>query len=74
MPMQEYVQYKKDWAQFNKVWIYNYTVSTLNGNSGSPIYAPYSFSQPVELLSYRNGQAAHAAYYTADASVFNNFY
>lgn len=76
MPMREYVQYKKDWAQFNKVWIYNYTVSTLNGLSGTPTYAPYKFSTPVELISYSSGQSAHVAYYTeaAAANVFNNFY
>jgi hypothetical protein len=74
MPAQEYIQYKANWKIFNRIWAYNYSVSTLNG-SGT-VYAPYEFASNAEVISYVSGQAAHIAYYSdaGAAGVFNNFY
>jgi len=72
IPIQEYITYKKDWNFFNTVWSYNYTVSTLNGTSGSN--APWKFDSNGSIMSYSNGQAAHIAYYPKAAPVFKNFY
>ena len=72
IPIQEYINYKHDWNLFNTVWSYNYTVSTLNGTSGS--YNPWQFSSNGSAVSYSNGQSAHVACYPKDATVFKNFY
>ena len=72
MGIQEYRNYKTDWYFFNKVWTYNYTVSTLNGLGKSNNY--YQFMSNGDLISYSNGQLAHVAFYSnAPPTQFNNF-
>lgn len=70
-PFQEYMNYQRDWAFFNTVWSYNYTVSTLNGQ-GHGLYQPWQFMRSQDRQSYSNGQAAHSASYPTFATVFNN--
>ena len=70
----ELTSYKYQWQTFDRVWMYNYTVSTLNGSEEKKKYFPYQFGNKNEQLAYSNGQYAHIAYYsTAGASgQFNN--
>jgi hypothetical protein len=70
----EYLQGKQDWYEFDKVWTYNYTVSTLNGQEGRKKYAPYYFITNDEKLSYIRGQSLHIAAYStvATTGIFNN--
>jgi hypothetical protein len=39
MSSQEYTQYKYDWEIFNRIWIYTFTIQTLNKNASA--YGPY---------------------------------
>lgn len=72
-PIQEYVNYQRDWVFFNTVWSYNYTVSTLNGRQGGRhFYTPWQFTSGQDRTSYSNGQAAHVAVYPSSVTVFNN--
>jgi hypothetical protein len=64
MSIQEYTTYKMDWEIFNKVWAYNYTVSTLNGRTGKSTYSYYQFLTIEDQVSYIRGQGAHAAFYS----------
>jgi hypothetical protein len=70
----EYLQNKLDWTQFDNVWAYNYTVSTLNGQAGRKVFSPYYFIRNEEKLSYLRGQSAHIAAYStiATTGIFNN--
>jgi hypothetical protein len=75
MGMAEYADYKKHWDYFTTVWSYNYTVSTLNGIAGKPMYRPWQHPSNEELLCFRNGQIAHASVYSnAPMGQFDNFY
>ena len=71
---QERIKYTYEWNVFDQVWAYNYTVSTLNGQSGNYIYSPYQYLNLNERLAYTNGQLAHIAYYSTAgaAGQFNN--
>ncbi len=64
MSIQEYITYKLDWNIFNTVWSYNYTISTLNGQAGKPLYSYYQFLTIDDQVSYLRGQTAHASYYS----------
>jgi hypothetical protein len=66
MPSREYTTYKSDWELFNRIWAYDYSVSTLNGRDPRPgegKYNYYDFANYSEKMSYMNGQTAHVAYY-----------
>jgi hypothetical protein len=73
----EWTTYKTEWETFNKIWCYNYTVSTLNSQAAGIKYEPYKFLSYNQRVAYIKGQAAHIAYYidylgTAPAGQFNN--
>jgi hypothetical protein len=73
----EWTTYKIEWETFNKIWSYNYTVSTLNSQASGIKYEPYKFLSYNQRVAYIKGQAAHIAYYinylgTAPAGQFNN--
>lgn len=72
MSFDEYTAYRNDWNIFNKVWAYNYTVRELRLAGGNQSY--YQFTSDSERLSYRRGQANHAAMYVtaSTAGAFNN--
>ena len=75
MNMSEYQQYQQNWNFFNRVWEYNWTVSTLNGNLplSAPRVAPWQFLSMNDMLAYSNGQIAHIQVYSnAPAGQFNN--
>lgn len=59
---EEYIRYKNDWAQFTKVWSYNYTVSTLRGG-GDKSYKYYQFLSNQDAISYKSGQNGYATVY-----------
>ena len=71
MSQNEYTQFKYDWDVFNRVWIYNYTIDTLNKNtsaSGTPgLLGTYDFVTDQERISYRKGQISHVAAYPSAA-------
>lgn len=76
MSSQEYTQYKHDWEVFNRIWIYNFTIQTLNKNASA--YGPYGsytvlesyrFTSQDELTSYNNGLVAHSDVYP-ESSIF----
>ena len=76
MPSQEYTQYKHDWEVFNRIWIYNFTIQTLNKNASAygpygryPILESYLFTSQDELISYNNGLTAHSVAYP-ETSIF----
>jgi hypothetical protein len=74
MPIQEYINYKNDWNFFNKVWAYNYTVSTLNSVNHLSLQ-PYQFMSNGDHTSYTNGQISHVSYYSnVSPTVFNNIF
>ncbi len=64
MTARELTSYRYEWATFDRIWVYNYTVSTLNGASEKKGYIPYQFESKNEQLAYRNGQISHIAYYS----------
>lgn len=66
----EWNKFKMDWLKFQEVWAYNYTVSTLNGNAGRPLYSTYAFKSNDEKQSVVRGQSAHVTGYP---SAFNTF-
>lgn len=72
MSFDEYTAYKNDWAIFNRVWAYNYTVRALRAGGGGQSY--YQFLSDSERLSYIRGQTAHVYMYPAAALLgkFNN--
>lgn len=74
MSQNEYLQTKMDWYQFDKVWAYNYSVSTLNGNASRKVYSPYYFLTNNEKNSYARGQIGHIEAYSSIAKTgfFNN--
>jgi hypothetical protein len=75
MSSSEWVDYKDDWSVFNSIWAYNYTVSTLNGNSTTGAKrSPWVMLSNRQKMQYLRGQSAHVAVYpTAGSSgQFNN--
>jgi len=70
MPSREYTTYKSDWDTFNRIWTYDYAVSTLNGRGSQEMkYSYYYFSNYSEKMSYIAGQNAHVTYYTGIAPI-----
>ncbi len=74
----EWMKYKYEWNTFNKVFEYNYTVSTLNAQAGAIKYEAYKFLGN-ELIAYKNGQLHHVWYYSdylgvTPASTFFDIY
>ena len=71
---QNYIQYKYDWDVFNRVWIYNYTIETLNKNAsvvpGSRLLNSYEFQSQDERTSFVRGKYAHSYVYPASTSLF----
>jgi len=69
MNMQNYIQYKYDWDVFNRVWIYNYTIETLNKNAsvipGSPLLSFYEFDSQDERMSFIRGRYSHVQIYNS---------
>jgi len=59
--VQEYNTYRQDWVNFNNVWSYNYTISTLNSSGTS--YSRYFFVTRKDYVSYINGQQSHVSYF-----------
>lgn len=77
MTSQEYEQYKMDWVNFNNVWIYNYTITSLNmiatignGTYGKGNLGPYEFNSGDQRISYRKGQESHVAAYPVSSMLF----
>jgi hypothetical protein len=77
MSSQEYEQYKMEWNVFNSVWIYNYTITSLNmiATIGDGIYSTgnlgtYEFNSGEKRISYRKGQDSHVAAYPASSFLF----
>jgi len=76
MAITEYNQYIVDWNTFNKVWIYNYTITSLNliatiGTSNfKPIISQYEFPSGDQRISFIRGQGAHVAAYPASSLLF----
>ncbi len=70
----ELTSYRYQWQTFERIWMYNYTVSTLNGTAQKKAYSPYQFVNKNEQYGYSNGQLAHIAYYSTAgaAGQFNN--
>lgn len=78
MSRNEYIQYALDWNNFNAVWIYNYTITSLNmiatigrrpGEYKIPI-GPYEFTSGDQRISYRLGQESHVAAYPMSSILF----
>jgi len=62
MSSHQYMEYVNDWNTFNRIWAFNYTVSTIKSSPDS--YAEdYKFVSNNEYLSYLRGQQAHFAVY-----------
>jgi hypothetical protein len=74
MGAQEWTSYKNEWFTFDRIWIYNYTASTLNGSMLIPTYRPWQYTTKNEQLAYSNGQLAHIAFYSTvgGEGQFNN--
>lgn len=79
MPSREYIKYKINWETFNRIWIYNYTIQTLNKNASAsypqnpPILPDYEFVSEQERISYIQGQDAHiSAYPNVSTGTFAN--
>jgi len=77
MTIQEYNQYIIDWNIFNKVWIYNYTITSLNkiatigpGSNFTPKILQYEFTSGDQRISFIRGQGAHVAAYPASSLLF----
>lgn len=77
MSSQEYIQYVLDWNTFNTVWVYNYTITSLNliATIGNGIYAkgnlgPYEFNTGDQRISYVKGQDSHVAAYPLSSMLF----
>ena len=73
----EWTMYKIEWDIFNKIWTYNYSVSTINGLAQQKVYEPYKFLSYDQRVAYIKGQQAHVAYYvtylgTAPVGSFND--
>jgi hypothetical protein len=75
MGSQEWTSYKYEWFTFDRIWIYNYTASTLNATELIPTtYRPWQYVTKTEQLAYSNGQLAHIAFYSTAGGLgtFNN--
>jgi len=73
MSSQEYTEYKYDWNIFNRIWIYNYTIKTLNTNAsvyGPGKLQPYEYRTQTEIAAYKNGLYAHVAAYPLSTILF----
>ena len=64
----EWLDYKDNWTTFNKVWVYNYTVSTINGTTNTNQKLFWQFTSNREKMMYSKGQTAHVEFYAADAA------
>ncbi len=64
MSSSELLAFRYEWATFDRIWVYNYTVSTLNGAAQKKQYSPYQFQSKNERNAYINGQTSHVAYYS----------
>ncbi len=74
MNARERISFRYEWITFDTVWMYNYTVSTLNGTIVPKAYLPYQFQSYSEQIAYSNGQLSHIQYYSTAglAGQFNN--
>ncbi len=72
MSIQEKIKYNYEWNLFNQVWSYNYTVSTLNGLTGTRDNSPWQFLIKDENIAYQRGQIWHTTAYPSSATVFAN--
>ena len=73
MTSQEYTGYKHDWAMFEKIWIYDYTIKTLNKNAsvnGIGNLPPYDYISQDEVASYKRSLFAHVAAYPSSSALF----
>ena len=73
MTSQEYTQYKYDWDIFNRIWIYDYTIKTLNKNAsvdGIGTLVPYEYISQDESLAYKRSLYAHVAAYPISSILF----
>ena len=68
MSNQERIKYTYEWITFENIWMYNYTVSTINGANptfrSSGAQGPWQYTSNNERLAYTNGQIAHMMYYS----------
>lgn len=67
MTSSELLNFRYEWATFDRIWMYNYTASTLNGTTLPKVYSQYQFQSKNEQSAYINGQASHASYYSTAA-------
>jgi hypothetical protein len=75
MSSKEWTAYKNEWYVFDRIWIHNYTASTLNATQLIPnTYKPWQFISKNEQIGYSNGQLAHIAFYSTAGGEgqFNN--
>lgn len=75
MSNQERIKYTYEWITFENIWMYNYTVSTINGTGTFPssgAQGPWQFVNMNERLSYSNGQLAHISAYPSSVATFFN--
>lgn len=77
MTSQDYSEYKSDWDTFNKIWIYNYTIETLNTNASAygpygsyPILGRYEYHSQDERVSYIRGHYTHVSAYPSSTNLF----
>ena len=70
MLSQEYYKYSNTWNYFQTVWVYNYSVSTLNAAAEVPYYGPYEFNTNENRIAYIQGQAYHGAQYPSSITTF----
>jgi hypothetical protein len=67
----QFIKFKTQWETFNRVWAYNYTVSSLRGEgaaTGGLSY--YQFLSQKERTDYANGLLSHIASYPSSVNVF----
>ena len=70
MSSQEWTEYKDSWYTFNRIWAYNYSVSTINGTQDQK-KRPWQFVSNKERVNYVKGQTAHVENYPVQGQ-FNN--
>ena len=64
MSNQERIKYTYEWTTFDRIWSYNYTVSTINGLASNYANSPWQYENKNEQLAYVNGQISHMNYYS----------
>jgi hypothetical protein len=61
MTSRQYMQYVAEWNTFQRIWIENYTLSTLGSGQR------YTFATYDEKQAYLRGQSAHIDIYSSNS-------